>query len=259
MRLLAPSVCPRPPSPHHVFHIQVLAVCFTVRDTRNHSSEHEEMTQRTGVLLNGDALLSDEPTAAAPTPAQQQKTPRAAAAAAAAVCRHCQSSPGSGRFCIECAPTTAAPAQAAVSTPGAGAAAAATPSSQGASASPQPRYRPADASSHDPRWRAKQQAAAALQLALGPGVELRLAPDEAGLFDALVTLVAGADPDFLVGWEVQMASLGYLLERAQHLGLPGLLRRLSRIRASGRQSSSAAGAQGGHACLSILFVFMVSD
>jgi DNA polymerase elongation subunit (family B) len=73
-------------------------------------------------------------------------------------------------------------------------------------------------------------------------VELRLAFDEAGLFDALVALVAGADPDFLVGWEVQMASLGYLLERAQHLGLPGLLRRLSRVRASGRQSSSAAAA-----------------
>ena len=54
----------------------------------------------------------------------------------------------------------------------------------------------------------------------------------------MVALVAGVDPDFVVGWEVQMASLGYLLERAQHLGLPGLLRRLSRVRASARSTGS---------------------
>jgi hypothetical protein len=215
----------------------VLAVCFTLRDTRNHSSEHEEVTQRVGVLLNGEALLvgsgpnSDASTTAASAAAapSAHRKPRAPAAAA---CPHCQNSPGSGRFCIECAPT----AQAAGRPRTQSASPFSPPATIGASPSPQPRYRPRDAAAHDPLWRAKQRAAAALKLALGPGVELRLAADEAGLFDALVALVAEADPDFLVGWEVQMASLGYLLERAQHLGLSGLLRRLSRVRASSRHS-----------------------
>jgi len=39
------------------------------------------------------------------------------------------------------------------------------------------------------------------------------------------------DPDFLVGWEVQLSSLGYLLERAPHLQINDMYRRLSRLRA----------------------------
>jgi len=38
---------------------------------------------------------------------------------------------------------------------------------------------------------------------------------ESALLDALVTLVRSADPDIVLGYEVQKASIGYLLDRAQ--------------------------------------------
>lgn len=198
------------------------------------------MTQRLGVLLNGEGLVLN-----APGGQQRPSKPPALAAASSSSsarpqpattakqpCPHCQNAPDSGRFCIECAPRAAQqPPPPPSPSPNA-------PTGSSPFASPQPRYRRSDAAAMDPMWRRKQQAAQALKLAMGPGLELRVSPDERGLFDALVALVAEADPDFVVGWEVQMASLGYLLERAQHLGLFGLLRRLSRVRAS--WSSSAA-------------------
>ena len=58
---------------------------------------------------------------------------------------------------------------------------------------------------------------------------------EAALLGALSAAVAAADPDILLGYEVQRASLGYAAERAAVLGLPSLLRALSRLpRVSGR-------------------------
>lgn len=52
---------------------------------------------------------------------------------------------------------------------------------------------------------------------------------EAALLGALSAAVAAADPDILLGYEVQRASLGYAAERAAVLGLASLLRALSRL------------------------------
>lgn len=40
--------------------------------------------------------------------------------------------------------------------------------------------------------------------------------------------MSSLDPDILIGWEVQRGSLGFLAERAAHLGI-NLLKRISRI------------------------------
>lgn len=55
-----------------------------------------------------------------------------------------------------------------------------------------------------------------------------LYPSEAALLSAFVEAVVGLDPDILLGYEIQKASLGYLAERAAGLGVP-LLRRVSRL------------------------------
>lgn len=52
-------------------------------------------------------------------------------------------------------------------------------------------------------------------------------PSEEDLLARLAALVTGLDPDILVGWDVQRASLGYLADRASALGL-NLLRQMSR-------------------------------
>lgn len=63
---------------------------------------------------------------------------------------------------------------------------------------------------------------------------------EAALLGALSAAVAAADPDILLGYEVQRASLGYAAERAAVLGLPSLLRALSRLpRVSGQLARAA--------------------
>lgn len=51
---------------------------------------------------------------------------------------------------------------------------------------------------------------------------------EASLFDGIVRLLDDFDPDILLGFETQTQSIGYLLDRADTLGIP-LLRSLSRI------------------------------
>lgn len=43
----------------------------------------------------------------------------------------------------------------------------------------------------------------------------------------LIDAICSIDPDILVGWEIQLGSLGFLAERAAHLGI-GLLKRISR-------------------------------
>ena len=53
------------------------------------------------------------------------------------------------------------------------------------------------------------------------------------------------DPDFLVGWEVQLASLGYLLERAPYLHLNDMHRRLSRLRVLGPGEGRGEGGREG--------------
>ena len=73
--------------------------------------------------------------------------------------------------------------------------------------------------------------------------QMDLYASEAAMLGALGAAVAAADPDILLGYEVQRASLGYAAERAAALGLPSLLRALSRL----PRVSSCAGAVGGGA------------
>lgn len=48
-------------------------------------------------------------------------------------------------------------------------------------------------------------------------VKVRVANDERHLFRLLVELVQTWDPDFLIGFEVQKASIGYLVDRSAQL------------------------------------------
>ncbi|KAJ8772040.1 hypothetical protein K2173_027217 [Erythroxylum novogranatense] len=52
--------------------------------------------------------------------------------------------------------------------------------------------------------------------------------EEKELFDHFITVVGSLDPDIIVGWDIQGGSLGFLAERAGHLGI-GLLNDISRI------------------------------
>ena len=40
-------------------------------------------------------------------------------------------------------------------------------------------------------------------------------------------IVCSSDPDIIMGWDIQGGSLGFLVERASHLGI-GLLNNISR-------------------------------
>lgn len=51
--------------------------------------------------------------------------------------------------------------------------------------------------------------------------------DEKRLLKEFIKIVSSSDPDILMGWDIQGCSLGFLAERASHLGL-GLLNSLSR-------------------------------
>ena len=51
---------------------------------------------------------------------------------------------------------------------------------------------------------------------------------ESDLFDEFIKLVRQVDPDFLVGYELQMSSLGYLRDRAAYLGI-NLIGQLGRV------------------------------
>ncbi|KAM0893040.1 hypothetical protein ACQ4PT_025368 [Festuca glaucescens] len=60
---------------------------------------------------------------------------------------------------------------------------------------------------------------------VGCGVDVFL--EERDLLNHLISAICSIDPDILVGWEIQLGSLGFLAERAAHLGV-GLLKRISR-------------------------------
>lgn len=59
------------------------------------------------------------------------------------------------------------------------------------------------------------------------GCVLLVFSEERLLFDHLVKVIISYDPDILLGWDVQGSSLGYLAERAAHLGMH-LLKSISR-------------------------------
>ncbi|CAN1232917.1 DNA polymerase zeta catalytic subunit [Linum perenne] len=59
------------------------------------------------------------------------------------------------------------------------------------------------------------------------GHKVLVFPEEKLLFKHLFTLVRSFDPDVLIGWDIQSGSIGFLAERAGHLGL-SLLGNISR-------------------------------
>ncbi|OEL29890.1 DNA polymerase zeta catalytic subunit [Dichanthelium oligosanthes] len=59
------------------------------------------------------------------------------------------------------------------------------------------------------------------------GCNVDVFPEERDLLNNLISTVCSIDPDILVGWEIQLGSLGFLAERAAYLGI-GLLKRISR-------------------------------
>ncbi|XP_077075913.1 DNA polymerase zeta catalytic subunit [Siphateles boraxobius] len=60
------------------------------------------------------------------------------------------------------------------------------------------------------------------------GLQVTYASDEKELFEEISNIVTKSDPDILVGYEVQMHSWGYLLQRASTLGVD-LCQKLSRV------------------------------
>ncbi|KAI5008760.1 hypothetical protein ZWY2020_009808 [Hordeum vulgare] len=59
------------------------------------------------------------------------------------------------------------------------------------------------------------------------GCSVDVFPEEKDLLNHLIGALCSIDPDILVGWEIQLGSLGFLAERAAYLGI-GLLKRISR-------------------------------
>lgn len=75
----------------------------------------------------------------------------------------------------------------------------------------------------------------------GKGVEVVEVCSEAQLFQALVATFCRHDPDFVVGWEIQGDSLGYIIERGFHMvrdgwDTRGRTYRRPRVRRRDRQS-----------------------
>uniref|UniRef100_UPI003AAE4BD6 DNA polymerase zeta catalytic subunit n=1 Tax=Centroberyx gerrardi TaxID=166262 RepID=UPI003AAE4BD6 len=71
------------------------------------------------------------------------------------------------------------------------------------------------------------------------GLQVTYASDEKQLFQELVAVMRRFDPDILVGYEVQMRSWGYLLQRASALGAD-LCQQLSRVPGDSRENRFAA-------------------
>ncbi|XP_068609589.1 DNA polymerase zeta catalytic subunit [Brachionichthys hirsutus] len=71
------------------------------------------------------------------------------------------------------------------------------------------------------------------------GLQVTYATDEEKLFQELISVVRRFDPDILVGYEVQMSSWGYLLQRAAVLGAD-LCQQLSRVPGDSKENRFAA-------------------
>ncbi|XP_068199262.1 DNA polymerase zeta catalytic subunit [Antennarius striatus] len=71
------------------------------------------------------------------------------------------------------------------------------------------------------------------------GLQVTYATDEEQLFQELVSIVRRYDPDMLVGYEVQMSSWGYLLQRAAVLGVD-LCQQISRVPGDSKENRFAA-------------------
>ncbi|XP_078505271.1 DNA polymerase zeta catalytic subunit isoform X2 [Lissotriton helveticus] len=71
------------------------------------------------------------------------------------------------------------------------------------------------------------------------GLDIIYATDEKGLFQEVVNLVRRYDPDILLGYEVQMRSWGYLLQRASALDVD-LCQMISRVPEDNKENRFAA-------------------
>ncbi|XP_059212566.1 DNA polymerase zeta catalytic subunit [Centropristis striata] len=71
------------------------------------------------------------------------------------------------------------------------------------------------------------------------GLQVTYATDEKVLFQELISIMRRFDPDILVGYEVQMRSWGYLIQRAAALGLD-LCQQLSRVPGDSKENRFAA-------------------
>uniref|UniRef100_UPI0037E72DFF DNA polymerase zeta catalytic subunit isoform X1 n=1 Tax=Semicossyphus pulcher TaxID=241346 RepID=UPI0037E72DFF len=71
------------------------------------------------------------------------------------------------------------------------------------------------------------------------GLQVIYVTDEKVLFQELITIMRRFDPDILVGYEVQMHSWGYLLQRASALGVD-LCQQLSRVPGDSKENRFAA-------------------
>uniref|UniRef100_A0A674C2Q5 DNA polymerase zeta catalytic subunit n=1 Tax=Salmo trutta TaxID=8032 RepID=A0A674C2Q5_SALTR len=71
------------------------------------------------------------------------------------------------------------------------------------------------------------------------GLQVTYAVNEKQLFQEVVTMMRRFDPDILVGYEVQMRSWGYLLQRASALSVD-LCRQLSRVPGDAKENHFAA-------------------
>ncbi|XP_029351648.1 DNA polymerase zeta catalytic subunit isoform X2 [Echeneis naucrates] len=71
------------------------------------------------------------------------------------------------------------------------------------------------------------------------GLQVKCATDEKMLIQELITIMKKFDPDILLGYEVQMRSWGYLLQRAAVLGVD-LCQQLSRVPGDSKENRFAA-------------------
>ncbi|XP_040919803.1 DNA polymerase zeta catalytic subunit isoform X2 [Toxotes jaculatrix] len=71
------------------------------------------------------------------------------------------------------------------------------------------------------------------------GLQVKYATDEKMLFQELITIMRRFDPDILLGYEVQMSSWGYLLQRAAALEVD-LCQQLSRVPGDSKENRFAA-------------------
>ncbi|XP_069017932.1 DNA polymerase zeta catalytic subunit isoform X2 [Embiotoca jacksoni] len=71
------------------------------------------------------------------------------------------------------------------------------------------------------------------------GLQVTYAAEEKTLFQELITIMRRFDPDILVGYEVQMRSWGFLLQRAAALGVD-LCQQLSRVPGDSKENRFAA-------------------
>ncbi|XP_019740532.1 DNA polymerase zeta catalytic subunit isoform X2 [Hippocampus comes] len=92
---------------------------------------------------------------------------------------------------------------------------------------------------HGARGQGHRAAAPLLVRSGVSGLRVKYAADETMLFEELVAIMRRFDPDILFGYEVQMRSWGYLLQRAAVVGVD-LCQQLSRVPGDSRDNRFAA-------------------